>query len=103
MGEPRISLDDVRAELRIEDVAARYGLGKRTGRTDRLEQCPRCGATSSSTAIVINYRKQTWGHFGRGKREGGDCYGDAIDLLSACEGDPDFDRVLALAAGIAGV
>jgi hypothetical protein len=56
---PRLDVEDVRAELRIEDVAARYGLGKRTGRTDRLKLCPGCGATSCSTAIVVNYRKGT--------------------------------------------
>lgn len=105
----RIQVEDVRDELRIEDVAEHYCLCRYTGRaTTRLPRCPNCKAESSSNAIVINFLKQTWGHFGQGKREGGECYGDALSLIGACEGlDPerreDFAKIVEIAATIANV
>jgi hypothetical protein len=102
----RINLDDVRSALHIADVADYYGLGRPGLAKRRLPSCPRCGADSSSKAIVINTVRNTWGHFGHGKEEGGDCYGDAIDLVAACEGldtRRDFAAVLKRAAEIAGV
>lgn len=103
----RIDVEDVRAELRIEDVINRYGLKvRRHGRTLRAKECPRCRLPSSSEAIVFNPRKDTWGHFGAGKAEGGECFGNAIDLVAVCEGldtKRDFVKVLEIAAKIAGV
>jgi hypothetical protein len=101
---PRLDPDHVRDELRIEDVADHYGLGDPGHDVRRVPTCPYCGA--KSTGVTIDTRSQRWGHFGHGKREGGRCYGDALDLIAACEQldrHRDFDRVLTLGATIAGV
>lgn len=103
----RIDIEDVRAELRADDVINAYGLRvRRSGSKYRLAECPRCRASSGSHAIVINPDKGTWGHFGHGRAEGGSCYGDMLELVAACEGwdrRRDFAKLLEKAAKIAGV
>ncbi len=102
----KLDVADVRSALRITDVVAHYQLKGRGSRRFRMNECPKCGQSSSSNAIEINPAKNTWGHFGHGKQEGGDCYGDALDLVAACESldtKRDFARVLEIAAEIAGV
>lgn len=107
MSAARIDVNDVRLELRIEHVMERYGLhARKRGRAIRLPECPSCRLHSSSKAVWINTRKDTWGHFGHGKREGGSCYGDAFDLIAVCESldrRRDWQRILEIAAKIAGV
>lgn len=101
-----LTTEDVRDALTVESIIDRYGLvAKRRGSQYRLRQCPRCGSKSSREAIAIDARTGSWCHHGF-ERPGGDCSGDILDLVAACEGlscRNDFRRVLAIATEIAGV
>lgn len=100
----RIEAEDVRAELRIDDVISRYGLKvRRNGSQYRLRECPRCKATSRREAVAIDRETGVWCHHGHERKNGGECSGDLIDLVAACEGTDDFPRTLEVAAKIAGV
>lgn len=107
MTATKLDLDEVRSELRIVDVINHHGIKvHRSGRKLRASVCPKCGASSSSDAIEFNPARDSWGHFGRGKSEGGDCFGDALSLVAVCAGldiKRDFPAVLEAAAKIAGV
>lgn len=103
----KLDLEDVRAELHVEDVIRKYGLHVRNrGSQYRLAECPRCHDSSSSEAIAIDKRTGRWLHHGRERDAGGECSGDLFDLIAACEGldaKRDFTKVLEIAAKIAGV
>lgn len=103
----RITTADVRDALTVEAVIDRYGLhAQKRGSQYRLKQCPRCGEKSSREAIAIDARTGSWLHHGFEHDAGGQCSGDIIDLVAACEGldcHRDFRRIMAIAAELAGV
>ncbi|MDX2091079.1 MAG: toprim domain-containing protein [Kofleriaceae bacterium] len=102
-----LDLEDVRAELHVDDVVQKYGLRVRNrGSQYRLTECPCCKDSSSSEAIAIDKRSGRWCHHGRERDAGGECSGTLLDLVAVCEGlNPkrDFAKVLDIAAKIAGV
>lgn len=103
----RLSVSDVRDSLTPEQVIHSYGLQtKRRGSQFRLSQCPRCHEKSTREAIAIDAQTGHWCHHGHERAAGGECSGDILDLVAACEGlttKHDFARVLQRAAEIAGV
>ena len=103
----RIDVEDVRAELQVDDVLRRYGLKyRRSGSQYRLKECPRCHEKSSREGITIRLSSGLWSHFGRERKNGGECSGDLLELVAACEGwdrRRDWLRILTRAAEIAGV
>jgi len=100
----KLDVEDVRDALDVEDIVSHFALKVRNrGSQLRMTLCPRCGDTSSSEAIAIDKRSGRWIHHGRERDAGGECSGDALDLVGACAGLKDFPSVLALAAKIAGV
>jgi hypothetical protein len=100
-------VERIRADLRAEDVVERYGLeALPRGSQLRLETCPRCGETSSRLGIAIDRETGQWVHHGHGKKAGGACSGDLIDLVAAIEGlDPkrDWQAVRDRCAAICGL
>lgn len=103
----KLDVEDVRAELHVDDVIRHASLRvRRRGSQFRMKECPRCHETSSSEAIAIDSRTGRWIHHGREREAGGECSGDLLDLLAACEGldaKRDFARLLPIAAKLAGV
>lgn len=97
---PKIDRDDVLAQLRIEDVLARFDVrGKRSGHELRTRTCPTCGPRSRDS-VVINLTTGRWMDHAHG------CAGDALALLAGLAGlnlSLQFREVLELAAEIAGV
>lgn len=102
----RLDAAEVRASLQVEQVIHAYGLkAKRRGSQYRLSECPRCRHRSSSEAIAIDATSGSWLHHGA-ERPAGECSGDILDLVAACEGIDtrrDFRRVIARAAEMAGL
>lgn len=102
----RLEAADVRASLSAEQVIFAYGLKvKRRGSQYRLSECPRCRHRSSSEAIAIDAQSGSWLHHGC-ERPAGECSGDILDLVAACEGldtRRDFRRVITKAAELAGL
>lgn len=107
MAAVKLDIEDVRAELHVEDVVRKYGLRVRNrGSQYRLTECPCCKDSSSSEAIAISKRDGTWLHHGRERDAGGECSGSLMDLVAVCEGlNPkrDFAKVIQVCAKIAGV
>src|SRR5690349_5904550 len=93
----RIEASDLRGAITAHEVIERYGLkAKRRGSQYRLSECPRCGDKSSREAIAIDASSGSWCHHGAERAAGGQCSGDIIDLIAACEGldcARDFRRV----------
>lgn len=103
--DTRGNWSDVLDALHVDDIVSRYGLKVRgRGGEYRLHECPRCKAVSRRTAVCINAESGLWVHHGHERKSGGNCSGNAIDLVAACEGiDSDDPRALEIAAQIAGV
>jgi hypothetical protein len=103
----RLDVADVRDALVPEQVINHYGLqAKRRGSQFRLQQCPRCQEKSQREAIAIDAKSGHWLHHGHERAAGGECSGDLIDLVAACEQlstKSQFSQVLEIAAQIAGV
>jgi hypothetical protein len=99
--QPRLERDVVLAALRAQDVIDRYQLrGRTTGDEFRTGLCPTCGPRTRADAVAINLVTGKWSDHAHG------CAGDLLDLvagLAALDTRRDFERVLELAADIAGV
>jgi hypothetical protein len=101
----RIDADAVRARLTGAMVLAVYAPDVRGGRTLRLRECPRCKRRQRHIACTVDRDTGRWIHHS-GPGGAAVCKGDAIDLVAAFEGldaRRDFQRVLKVAARIAGV
>lgn len=98
---------DLREAISVEAIVQRYGLRvRRRGSQYRLAECPRCHERSRREAIAIDVKSGRWIHHGHEKEAGGECSGDILSLLAACEGldcGRDFRRVAELAAEIGGL
>jgi phage/plasmid primase-like uncharacterized protein len=103
----RIDADQVRLELGVERVMDTFGLaGTKKHGWYRLRTCPRCGEKSTREAIAIEAASGRWLHHGRERSAGGECSGDLLDLVAACEGldsRRDFTRILERCAEVAGI
>lgn len=96
-----IDRDAVVAALRPADVIARFALaGKRIGDEFRTRVCPTCGARSRADAVAINMTTGRW------RDHAHSCSGDLLGLVAGllgCDVRRDFERVLQVAADIAGI
>lgn len=99
--QPRLEREAVLAALRAGDVIARFQIKGRTkGDEYRCNLCPKCGPRSREDAVAINLLSGKWSDHAHG------CGGDILDLVAGLSGldtKRDFQRVLELAADIAGV
>ena len=99
-GAPRLERDAVLAALTAADVLARFGVaGTTRGHEFRTRLCPSCGQRARDS-VVINLSTGRWHDKAHG------CSGDVLALvagLAALDVKRDFQRVLELAADIAGV
>lgn len=97
---PRLERDAVLAALTARDVLARFGVaGTTRGAEFRTRLCPSCGPRSRD-AVVINLDSGRWVDQAHG------CHGDLLALVAQLGGldcKRDFQRVLELAADVAGV
>lgn len=98
--QPRLERDAVLAALTARDVLARFDIaGTTRGSEFRTKLCPACGPRSRDS-VVINLDSGRWVDKAHG------CHGDLLELVAQLGGlscKTDFQRVLELAADIAGV
>lgn len=99
--KPRLERDVVLASLQPRDVIDRFQLqGRVTGDELRTRLCPTCGPRGRADSVAINLTTGRWSDHAHG------CSGDLLALVAALAGldiKRDFERVLELAADIAGV
>lgn len=102
-----IATSELRDAVEAIAVIQRYSLrAKLRGSQYRLRECPRCKASSHREAIAIDARNGSWLHHGYERAAGGECSGDVLDLIAACEGldcRRDFRRIVEIASEIAGI
>lgn len=102
----RFDIDEIKSELRVESIVDRYGLEarRRSGRW-LLRECPRCRRRASRQSVSVSARTGNWIHHGHEREVGGECSGDIIALVAACEGWDmrPFGRLLERCAEIAGI
>lgn len=100
MAVGRLDAAVVRASLRAPDVLAHFGItGRERGSEFRTRLCPVCGPRARD-CVVVNLATGLWTDKAHG------CGGDLIAFVAGCAGldaRRDFEAVLKVAAGIAGV
>lgn len=99
--KPRLDKDAVLAELRARDVVQHFQLqGRAVGDELRVGVCPACGPRARKDTVAINLITGRWVDHAHS------CSGDLLALVAGLGGldiKRDFERVLELAASIAGV
>jgi len=92
---------DVIAALSAERVLDHFGIDhQRSGRELRFQVCPECGPRTRADSVSVSVETGRW------KDHAHECRGDLLSMVAGYAGvdlERDFQRVLEVAADIAGV